>query len=95
MKRNDAEDEDQRQHQHNDGIDLQTRRFVRVEPEHGAAAAAGTGSARAAWPSICNFLLLISRCASPDRGTRATWRRRGGRSVDARAAGGRGRVDWG
>jgi hypothetical protein len=94
MQRNNAKDEDQTQHQHDDGVDLEPGALVRVQPQHGARAAAGARSARAGRSDIRELLLLVGRRAASDGCARAT--RCGGRRRPRDAAArGRGAEDWG
>ncbi|KAK6849691.1 hypothetical protein PG990_001374 [Apiospora arundinis] len=62
----DAEDEDKRQNQDDDGVNLEAGRLVGVQPQHGAAAAAGASGSRAARAGIGDLLLLVGGGSSAD-----------------------------
>jgi len=94
VQRNNTKDKHQTQHQHNDGVDLEAGALVRVQPQHGAGAAARARGPRAGRPHIGNLLLLVGRRAASDGCAGAAggcWRRG---AVDAAAGCGRAE-DWG
>jgi hypothetical protein len=76
VKGDNAEDEYQRQNQDDDGIDLQARGLVGVEPQHGAAATAGTSGPRAAGSRIGDLLLLVGCRSAADGGSGTSRRQR-------------------
>jgi len=95
MQRNNTKDEHQAQHQHDDRVDLEPGALVRVQPQHGARAAARARSARARRPDVGELLLLVGgRAAADGRARSAGGRRRRGPG-DAAAGGGRAAEDRG
>lgn len=92
VQRNHAKDKDERQHQDDDGVDLEAGRLVRVQAQHGAAGATGTGGARAVWPGVGDLLLLVGRGPAADGGASTS---RGGRRRGPGTRGGaRRRAGW-
>lgn len=90
MQGDDAEDEDQRQNQDDDGVNLEAGRLVGVQPQHGAAAAAGARGSCAARTGIGDLLLLVGGGSSANGSAGTTGRRRRGRATGANASAGGG-----